>query len=279
MYNLGGGIFFYYGEVIEMKDKESIINEIPSSKKNSLVFMSLNIAHGRKNTLQQFLRRKRYIKRNLDEIASLLKRENPDIIALQEADAESIWSGHFDHVKYIAHKAGFDHIMQGGHVKRNFISYGTAILSNITITRPRTFKFYKTIFRMPKGFVICTVKCPKFQNEIDVVSLHLDPFRKAVRMKQIKELVKLLEDDTNPIVIMGDFNCDWKYSESTLHKLVELLDLRIYKPFDESLITFPANGKRYDWILISQELEFVSHKILKDHVSDHLAVFAEIKWR
>ena len=257
----------------------SLSEEIKMENKKSLVLMSLNIAHGRKNTFQQFLRRKKYIRRNLSDIASLIQRENPDIIALQEADATSIWSGHFDHVKYIAHKAGLEHIMQGGHVTRKFINYGTAIISKTNLTKPRSFKFYKTIFRMPKGFVVCTVKCPKFQINIDVVSLHLDPFRKAVRMKQIKELVEILENDTNPIVIMGDFNCDWKYSESTLHKLVELLDLKIYKPYDENLITFPANGKRLDWILISQELEFVSHKILPDHISDHLAVVAEIKWK
>jgi len=161
--------------------------------KKSLVLMSLNIAHGRKNTFQQFLRRKKYIRRNLSDIASLIQRENPDIIALQEADATSIWSGHFDHVKYIAHKAGLEHIMQGGHVTRKFINYGTAIISKTNLTKPRSFKFYKTIFRMPKGFVVCTVKCPKFQINIDVVSLHLDPFRKAVRMKQIKELVEILE--------------------------------------------------------------------------------------
>ena len=132
---------------------------------------------------------------------------------------------------------------------------------------------------MPKGFVVCTVTCPNQLTEIDVVSLHLDPFRRSVRMKQIKELVQLLEDDKNPIVIMGDFNCDWKYKESTLHKLVELLDLRIYKPFDETLITFPMHKKRFDWILISQELEFVSHNILADHVSDHLAVVVEVGWK
>jgi len=250
-----------------------------NSAKSSLKLLSLNIAHGRKTTFQQLLRRKNYIYRNLDAISELFQREQPDIIALQEADSASRWSGHFDHVQYIADKSAYQHIMQGEHVNRGFITYGTAIVSNLPLHRPRTFKFYKTAMRLPKGFVICTVECPQQQTKIDVVSLHLDPFWRSVRMKQVKELVKMLEGDNNPIVVMGDFNCDWKYRESTLHKLVELLDLRVYKPYDESLLTFPGHKKRYDWILISQELEFVSHQILADHVSDHLAVRVEIGWR
>ena len=262
------------------EDKQKLAeNKIEAKAKSSLKLLSLNIAHGRKTAFQQLLRRKNYIYRNLEAIAELFQREQPDIIAMQEADSASRWSGHFDHVEYVAQKSAYQHIMQGEHVNRGFITYGTAIISNLPLHRPRTFKFYKTALRLPKGFVVCTVECPSQQVEIDVVSLHLDPFWRAVRMKQVKELVKMLEADNNPIVIMGDFNCDWKYRESTLHKLVELLDLRIYKPYDDSLLTFPGHKKRYDWVLISQELEYISHQILPDHVSDHLAVSVEIGWR
>ena len=263
-----------------MKKEENHFEDTEKEmKKSSIKLITLNIAHARKSTAQQLLRRIKKIYKNLDEIAIVLNRENADIVALQEADSSSRWSGHFDHVEYLAKKSNYKHIMQGEHVKRQFITYGTAIISNFHLKSSRSFKFYKTPLRLPKGFVISTIVCPSVSANIDVVSLHLDPIRKSIRMKQIHELVEMLKDDTNPIVIMGDFNCDWKYKESTLHKLVELLNLRIYKPSDENLITFPNHKKRYDWVLISQELEYLSHKIVDDHVSDHLAVVVEIGWR
>lgn len=260
-----------------MKRKNSRIDHrVKYIGKPNIRLLSLNIAHARKSTTQQLVRRKKSIYRNLDAIVHLLKREKADIVALQEADSSSHWSGHFDHVEYLAKKSAYNYLLQGEHVKRMFITYGTAIISHFPLKKSRSFKFFKTPLRMPKGFVITTIECPPDHSEIDVVSLHLDPIRRSVRMKQVNELFEMLKNDDNPIVIMGDFNCDWKYKESTLHRLVELLDLKVFKPDDPDIITFPQFKKRYDWILISKELKFISHRIIDDHVSDHLAVLVEI---
>ena len=67
--------------------------------------MTLNIAHGRKDGPNQVFQKARTIKSNLDEIAEVVNREKPDVLALQEADGPSIWSGGLDQVKYLAEKA------------------------------------------------------------------------------------------------------------------------------------------------------------------------------
>jgi endonuclease/exonuclease/phosphatase family metal-dependent hydrolase len=41
--------------------------------------------------------------------------------------------------------------------------------------------------------------------------------------------------------------------------------------------TYVSRDRRFDWIMISNELEFVSYKVLPDIISDHLAVVAEVK--
>jgi endonuclease/exonuclease/phosphatase family metal-dependent hydrolase len=75
---------------------------------------------------------------------------------------------------------------------------------------------------------------------------------------------------------VGDFNCEWE-KESALWILAEKLDLSAFQVNAVGLITFPASMKRLDWILISQEFEFVSYKVIPDIVSDHFGVISEIK--
>ena len=40
--------------------------------------------------------------------------------------------------------------------------------------------------------------------------------------------------------------------------------------------TYPPRNSRYDWILISDELEFKSYQVIIGRISDHLAVVSEI---
>ena len=80
-----------------------------------------------------------------------------------------------------------------------------------------------------------------------------------------------------PFIILGDFNSDWFSDESVVKELAEKSQLKVYEPRAENLHTYVKRGRRLDWILISNELEFVSYKVLPDVISDHLAVVAEVK--
>lgn len=251
---------------------------VKKESKIVLKVLTLNVAHARKHWLQQLTRQKNPVEKNLIEISKVFLREKADVIAMQEVDSSGRGPAHFDHVSYLAHHANYPNLVKGKHGRRMFVTYGTALISRFALHRSRSYKFYRTPLRFPKGFVISTIYLPGNPRlEIDLVSLHLDPIRKTIRLQQILELVELLEYDNNPIIIMGDFNCSWAYKDSTLHTLVELLDLKVHKPNHLGFITFPQFKKRYDWILISQELNFKSYKVLNDHLSDHLAVVAEIQ--
>ncbi len=69
-----------------------------------LRLLTLNASHGRKTAWNQMLVSKKRTYENLDLIASLLEESNADVVALQEADAPSRWSGKFDHVDYLRDK-------------------------------------------------------------------------------------------------------------------------------------------------------------------------------
>ena len=65
---------------------------------SGLRVMTLNMAHGRGDSFHQLLQTTDTTMGNLDAIALMLNREQPDVIALQEADGPSFWSGNFNHI-------------------------------------------------------------------------------------------------------------------------------------------------------------------------------------
>ena len=74
--------------------------EAPVDNDGILRIVTLNIAHGRNQAANQLLLGKQDIEKNLKTIAQVLRESGADVIALQEADGPSRWSGNFDHIGY-----------------------------------------------------------------------------------------------------------------------------------------------------------------------------------
>ncbi len=241
----------------------------------SLKVMSLNLAHGRKDGFHQFFQSDATILSHLREIATVLEREKPDVVAAQEADGPSFWSGNFSHVDYLANTAKLGYWVRGEHVKGLGLSYGTAVLSKWPLLEAVSKTFRQVPPTPAKGFVVSTVQTTK---PIQVVSVHLDFARASLRQQQVAEMVNYLKPRGGPWVIMGDFNCNWG-QEETLPKLVKELNLQAFRPEATDLNTFPQSSprSRIDWILISSELQFGEYRTLTDTLSDHLGVVAWIQ--
>ena len=130
-----------------------------------------------------------------------------------------------------------------------------------------------------KGFLVATVVWPVDEENtrsVDVVSVHLDFSLQSVRESQIEAIVQDLKPRERPLILMGDFNCSWTDEASPLKTLARELGLKVFQPDASTLATFPASGRRLDWILISSDLEFRSYQVVPDTLSDHLAVVAEV---
>ncbi|MFP4055454.1 MAG: endonuclease/exonuclease/phosphatase family protein [Candidatus Brocadiia bacterium] len=247
--------------------------------------MSLNVAHGRKLARQQLLVRGERFRANLAEVASVLRREQPHVVGLQEADAPSFWSGDFHHVEHLAELAGYDHHFHGEHntarIGRRAIATGTALLSRLPLRDPASHILPRPRPTSRKGFVVASVAADGNGRHVDVASVHLDFLWKAVRRRQVAHLEEMLAHRRNPLVIVGDMNCWWDRRRDALRLLVDRLGVRPCRPGDGELATFPSRRPRYriDWILVSPELEFASYQTVVDRVSDHLAVVAEVRPR
>jgi len=254
-----------------------IASDRNSRMDDRLKVMTLNIAHGRGDSFHQLLQRTETTVANLDGISTLLKNSGADVVALQEADGPSFWSGDFNHIDYLANNGSFSRSVQGVHVDGMGLSYGTALVANVDLMNPRSITFDPELSPVPKGFVVSTVSWPgKPDINVDIVSVHLDFASRSTRKKQAMELIATLRDRKRPVIIMGDFNAEWQ-KNSTVQYISHELGLSAFRPEGTGLETFPAFDERLDWILVSPGISFGSYQVVTDVVSDHRGVIAELE--
>ncbi len=266
---------------------------VPCAKPpGALRLVTLNLAHGRHLGPHQALQSGSSMRSNLVEIATTLRQIEPDLVALQEADGPSAWSGNFDHVATLSKLAGLETHFRGKHHRfswgRHNLDYGTALLASGPLHKPSSQRFAQS-WRDTKGFVLATIPLPAANRdsarplgdahpEIDVVSAHLDFLAPSVRRRQIAHLVSALSDRNRPLVVLGDFNTMLPGDRRVIDILGQKLRLEAHQP-DANAPTFPVPRpvRRLDWILASPELEFCSYTTLPTPLSDHLAVVADLR--
>ena len=246
----------------------------------TLKVLTLNIAHGRKDGFHQALENESTLKNNLNDIADVLKEEKADIVAFQEIDAASIWNGKYNQAKYLAKEAEYNYFILGNHVSGMGLNYGTSLISMTEMDNPLSVRFDPLPPFLTKGFVLSTINFPGHNTKVDIVSLHLTPIGSKARIKQIEKMIRILKKRTNPLIVMGDFNCTWgnKDNKTAVNHLADKMKLKAFKPEKAGLETFAEIGnKRLDWILISSELDFKNYRVIKNKLSDHSGVISEIK--
>lgn len=260
---------------------QSIGTFSPPMTTSSLKVLTLNIAHGRGEALNQLFLSKKTFAANLEAISRVLSRNKADIVALQEADRASLWSGSFDHAESIAAQAGYYWKAHAENASSWLFNFGTAILSRLPIIDSQAGNFSPSPPTLRKGFVIGQIAWLNPSNPaqtlpVDIVSVHMDFLSKQTRTNQAEELIDTLSRRRNPMIVLGDFNSEWEADESPVQELAKKLNLQAYQPKAEHLATH--KNTRIDWILLSPALTFKSYSVLPDIVSDHQAVLAEVEF-
>lgn len=241
---------------------------------------SLNVAHGRGDSLNQLLVSRQAIRDNLRKIARFLVQQRIDIVALQEADAPSHWSGGFHHTDFLANRVGYPWWTQDSHARLGIANYGTAVLSALPITAAAGLSFAPSPPTARKGFTVAEIQwpvAPGHEQTVDVISVHMDFSRRSVRERQSAELAEIMQGRKNPLIIMGDFN-----SEALASRLVAAAatnDRLLHTPDTDAGELSTYKNKRLDWIIISGELEFIDYRSAPEMLSDHRAVVASVRLR
>jgi len=263
------------------------VNQATNSErvfKGDLKVLTLNLAHGRKDSLNQLLLSEQVFRKNLEDIAGLFKKVGADIVALQEADGPSRWSGNFDHVKLLAQQAGYPWYARAIHASGNMYNFGTALLSKAEFSQVLNHSFSPSPPSLTKGFILGQAEwIPDDETRspviIDILSIHLDFLSADVRQKQIQELISVMAGRKHPVIMLGDFNDDLSTADSVLNEVINRCQLVVFRPLAKDLVTYKKNAGRFDWILISKNLGFKNYTVLPEVLSDHNAVMAEIYFK
>lgn len=244
--------------------------------------MTFNLAHGGGVAGMQAGLSVEVYQANIDAVAIVVRREQPDLLAIQEADAPSVWTGSFDHVRRLADKAGLPEVFHGVHFDMGLggfrIAYGTALLSRRPLRGTASYRSNVAQLHT-KGFVTAEVA---FDGQpLIVASIHLDSGSRSVRAREVEQIIAVLRKADRPIILMGDLNSRWGRKDDAVAILAARLDLDAYQTERTDLDTFSTvrPSTRIDWILISESLEFTDYRVVPDAASDHLAVVAEVRWR
>lgn len=234
------------------------------SANNELKVLTYNIHHGNPPSIKDSI--------DLDAIVRVIKKENPDVIAMQELDRLVNRSGRIDEVKDIARKIGMNYHFfktidyDGG-------EYGIAIFSKLTINNPRQVILPKAREQSETralGYV--EIKHASGQ-KIIFACTHLCTESEASRTMQVKAIQEELSRIKHPIVLCGDLN------STQGSKSISLLQQEFRNSCTDNCgFTVPAVNPRrnIDFILTKNANWQVKdyHVVDESYASDHRPVAA-----
>ncbi len=245
-------------------------NQVRRRPHDSFRLMTFNIVHGTRLPLPSWIFLSDSVRSRLSDIALQAVHHDADVIALQEADGDA----RFDRTREISDISGLSHLA----VARGEQSHGATLASRIPMQVLHVERFSQRRSD-PKGFVIGRTHLAT-GDEFDIVSVHLDAFSADLRERQTEELLSSLhavqqQHGRRPLVVMGDFNEGYTGATQRIAESLSLTTL------DTTTPTYTDFGlhRRLDWILVSAELEMVSHQVLDGNLSDHHPIVADIRVR
>jgi len=153
--------------------------------------LAYNIKHGRGNDNEV----------DLERTAAVIRRLNPDVVALQEVDNQCERSGNVDEAKQLAELTGLRHHAFGSFFDFQGGEYGMAIISRYPLSETENLRLPDGA--EPRTSLIATVDAPK---RFRLAGVHFYATEEQ-RLAQSRKLLETLDAKPNmATVIAGDFN-------------------------------------------------------------------------
>lgn len=170
----------------------------PVSKDITVKVMSYNLWASRPGNLQP---------QNMIEMAEVIKRADPDLIALQEVD-KLTKRNPIDVTKELAERTGMKYYFFAKAMDHNGGEYGEAILSKLPFKETKAYNLgFLPEYPNSEPRAIAMVTVEKEGKEFHFVGTHLDHLEfNGNRDKQAKDIVDIFKTFTKPVILGGDLN-------------------------------------------------------------------------
>lgn len=207
---------------------------------------------------------------NYKSVLNMVKRENPDILILQETDRK--WKANIGELK-TAYKYGIEDIRDD--------CFGIAVYSKEPVENAKVIYFTYKDITLP----YITFQADIEDKKVNFITLHPLPPGRAdsfeFRNKQLEFTTNWVKQSKYPVVLIGDLNISpFSYYYKQMVSKAGLVNSRegfgLYQSWPTSV---PQEwGLIIDHIMHTRELQTVSFKTCEDIGSDHLPIVARIRY-
>ena len=209
-----------------------ILSAIDRSTLGDYRVLAYNVKHGRGNDGNV----------DLERTAAVIRRLNPDVVALQEIDRLADRSGDVDETKKLAELTGLGHHAFGAFFDFQGGEYGMAIISRYPLSEVNNLRLPAGL--EPRTSVVATVNAPA---PFRLASVHFYRTEEE-RLAQANTLLDFLQGKKKiPCVVAGDFN---SRPDSPVLQLFS--EFHIPDKGDDHF-TFPSDRPRV-------EIDFIMHR-------------------
>lgn len=217
---------------------------------------------------------------DVNGIADVIRKEKPDLIALQEIDINTGRSGKIDQAKQIATLCNYKHYYFGKTLNYDGGQYGILIISRYPLKNAHTVALPtdSAIGGEPRAIALAQVMLPNAK-ALYFGSTHLDSERESSsRLMQVKKIREVSSNLDEPLIIAGDFNAN------PSSQVIQELDKDFTRTCTKCEPTIGEDGHTdtIDFIAFkrSQNISVLDHKVISSAKgSDHFPVIAVLSVR
>ena len=218
---------------------------------------------------------------DLERTANAIKEWKPDLVALQEVDRNTRRTNETDQAKILAELLTMYHVygkaidFQGG-------EYGLAVLSRFPIAEHKMILLPPDVQQEQRGILVAKISVPgtapeKKERVIRFASTHLSVASQAERLVQTEKIDSLLSEESEPVIIAGDFNARLT-SEPIVHFLKNWKDAAD-PAWGKNATPNPPGRIDYIFFRAKDSFEVLESRTIDDKItSDHMPIFSVLSF-
>ena len=222
--------------------------------------MTFNIQHGRD-----------FIKRdiNLKLMADVIRKENADIIGLNEVRGKGSHVDYQEQAKIIADYLGY-HYYFGKAITLPNGPYGNAIISKFPFEKVETIMIPDPLEKNEDVLCYetrCIIKASFSNPKLTVLVTHFG-LAQSEQNNALKAIINEIDSLKTPCVFMGDLNME--PSDDKITSIIQKLTDTATK-FSENKLSFPSiePNRKIDYIFVSKDIDIIEADIPQIVASDH----------